>query len=930
MDDAPFLCTTCRIVLLDQAALVNHQRCKGHSRRAAAAHAADTPVPPGLMRCTTCPALVLPSHWPEHERGKKHQAKLRFERFYAATDEASKPQHGVELVPSGGLDFGLVEFKSFTPSTASSNVVKDLVVKAGSASCTIIDVQLESSPYTTKGRRFTASSRQVAIPPNGKHHLSVHFHPRNEVGSWTDALLVTVETRPAKGAKLVRFILRLTLRGKVGCGAHVEELGAKTPYVPKEARHRKARAVNVVAAPGGGGVLYLRPLVALSISASLRTLLEDEDRRLALRLAIFKRSFVAHELSPATFAEHWSTILKAERVQQEFDAHSYDLDNVPLKHNGGFKLYFLEVPGLAEKRPSVMRGDVVNVRIANSPDTWHQGRVVEVRLNDVGLPLPSSTRASASTRVDVQFVPPPTTARRQLTTLKKVPVVGALLFPSQDASAYPPRRPIHEQAAQPDFFDRSLDNNPEQRDAVLAIVHESSGDAPFILFGPPGTGKTTTLVEAIKQLVMHRDDTKILITAPSNAAADLFCVKLGLDASVLLRLNAPSRTISSVPADVLVHSLTGHGEFGEAFDVPSAVKIETYRVVVTTCMSAFMLVDRGLDKGHFSHIIVDEAGQATEPETYIPISLAGPATRVVLAGDPKQLGPIIRLPFAERHGLGESLLERLMSLPIYSHPTMRGISHVKLLRNFRSHKAILSVPNELWYDNELVSCAPASVTGRLSTWSGWPEGISHDFPVLFHAVRGEDEREGTSPSYFSVPEVTVVAAYVNALLHQREGLDLEEKDIGIISPYRAQVSKIRKAVNRPAVEVGSTEQYQGAERSVIIISTVRSNEANLAHDARFALGFISHPKRLNVALTRAQAALIVVGNPEVLAADPSWRKFLLHAHEHGGWAGEEWDAEAAKRDDFDPVGQARDRMDDLATLLGGVGLEDEDDSSSDE
>ncbi|GAA5820382.1 hypothetical protein JCM3770_000816 [Rhodotorula araucariae] len=154
---------------------------------------------------------------------------------------------------------------------------------------------------------------------------------------------------------------------------------------------------------------------------------------------------------------------------------------------------------------------------------------------------------------------------------------------------------------------------------------------------------------------------------------------------------------------------------------------------------------------------------------------------------------------------------------------------------------------------------------------------------------------------------TVQCLQSSALLHPREGLNLSEDDIGVISPYRSQAQKLRKAINRPGV-------------TVIIISTVRSNESYLSHDARFSLGFIAHPKRLGVALTRAQAGVVVVGNPEVLAIDPLWRKFLVAVHDGGGWTGEPWDADAARTDGFDPVAEARARMDDLTRTLAGLEL----------
>ncbi|BGP41754.1 Helicase MOV-10 [Rhodotorula kratochvilovae] len=878
----PSLCTVCRIIKPTRSAYDDHLACEGHQRREVEGSPGVPQAPPGYKTCAICPAVVVAGHWQQHEAGRKHQSLLRFARFQAAAEQAASPQHGVELLPAGGLDFGLVEFQAFTAATQHSNIVNVLTLKAGPRGCTVVG--------------FTISDRQAVVPGNSERRLPLHFHPRNEVGSFDDALLLTISVAPpadaAQGTKPDRFVLRCPVRGKVGCKQHIDTFAATEPFVPKKALKRRPRATKVVPAPRFGGKAgYLRPLDALKISGAMRHVLENEKEPHPSRL-------------------------------KTLNAHSYDLENVPLKQHGRQTTYFLTVPGLAEKRPSVLRGDAIRVRPSGGNGVWHEGRAVEIRLLEVGLRFSHRFTPSPSARFDVQFVPPPTTTRRQLTALSHADLPSALLFPSQDPADYPPRRPLYELAAQRDFFDPALEVNPEQRDAVLSIVHGSSGAYPFILFGPPGTGKTTTLVEAVKQLVAHNEAARLLITAPSNAAADLFCLKLGLSPHELLRLNAPTRFVEGVDAAVRAYSPTAPDEFGEVFAVPTLGELKEFRVVVTTCVTAFTLWDRGMEKGHFTHIVVDEAGQATEPEAFVPISLAGPDTRVVLAGDPKQLGPVVQSPFAERYGLGTSLLERFMSLPIYAdgNDSMRGVSYIKLLRNYRSHRAILSFPNGEFYRNELVAVADARVTGRLARWSGWPaRDAKDDFPVMFHAVRGEDEREGRSPSFFNVAEITVVAAYVEALLHSSEGLDLAEKDIGVI-PYRSQAEKLREAINRSEVTVGSVEQFQGAERSCIIISTVRSNEQYLSHDARFSLGFIAHPKRLNVALTRAQAGLIVVGNPEVLALDPLWRRFLLYVHDHGGWTGEAWDADAARRDEFDPVGEARARMDDLTRTLAGLGL----------
>ncbi|PIO16213.1 hypothetical protein AB205_0021170, partial [Aquarana catesbeiana] len=207
--------------------------------------------------------------------------------------------------------------------------------------------------------------------------------------------------------------------------------------------------------------------------------------------------------------------------------------------------------------------------------------------------------------------------------------------------------------------------------------------------------------------------------------------------------------------------------------------------------------------------------------------------QLVLAGDPKQLGPVLRSPIAIEHGLGISLLERLMTHnPLYGKATGAYNPEfvTKLLLNYRSHPDILTIPNELFYDNELQSRADQMVTHSYCNWEKLPE---KGFPIIFHGVLGKDEREGNSPSFFNVAEIVVLMSYLKALLEtqKKKGIaKISAKEIGIISPYRKQVEKIRKAVDKELkavpdikdLKVGSVEEFQGQERKVILISTVRS------------------------------------------------------------------------------------------------------------
>ncbi len=250
---------------------------------------------------------------------------------------------------------------------------------------------------------------------------------------------------------------------------------------------------------------------------------------------------------------------------------------------------------------------------------------------------------------------------------------------------------------------------------ICHIVAGTSRPHPYILFGPPGTGKTVTVVEAIKQVHLRRPDSRAVVCAPSNAAADLLAVRLvegqaGLPQRDVLRLMAPSR--EGFEVDPEIDDVIIYGKVRLA-------KLVKYRVVVVTLSTAGRLVSAGICAGHFTHVFVDEAGQATEPESLIPLAgLVGQRGLVVLSGDPNQLGPVNQSPLAKKNGLDTSLLERAMTgCDLYQRDGEGNrcvvkpcpISRVskpflylfrrnprvitKLLKNFRSHPQLLSLPS---------------------------------------------------------------------------------------------------------------------------------------------------------------------------------------------------------------------------------------------
>lgn len=175
------------------------------------------------------------------------------------------------------------------------------------------------------------------------------------------------------------------------------------------------------------------------------------------------------------------------------------------------------------------------------------------------------------------------------------------------------------------------------------------------------------VVEAIRQILAYDPKAKILACAPSNSAADLLADRLrqqGLSPSELFRLNAPSRARSTLLASLTAYSKV-NSDSG-TFCVPDLAQLSKYRVVVSTCLSAGVPHGIGVPRGHFSHVFLDEAGQAMEPEAMIAFKgLGGVYTNFVLSGDPKQLGPVVRSGAAAEVGLGISFLERLMKGRVY-------------------------------------------------------------------------------------------------------------------------------------------------------------------------------------------------------------------------------------------------------------------------
>ncbi|XP_009072773.1 PREDICTED: putative helicase MOV-10, partial [Acanthisitta chloris] len=623
------------------------------------------------------------------------------------------------------------------------------------------------------------------------------------------------------------------------------------------------------------------------------------------------RSLLEAPLQIENYQKKFQLLLHLEEIQMEVDIRRYDMQDVTMVQERA--LLVLHVPGVAENRPSVLRGDHLFAHLSSerdrSPRVQYKGYVHRVELERVRLGFSSKLQEKfvKNMKFDVTFTfnRLPLQVQHRAADLAMRHGLSSLLFPTASC-----QKSLVSGNFQPKWFDRRLQANEEQCRAVTQIVSGMSRPAPYLIFGPPGTGKTVTVVEAIKQVWTCFKDARILACAPSNSAADLLCQRLITDIAprYVYRLIASSRSYQEVPADI--RPCCNWDDDQSSYVYPSKEHLGRYRILITTLVTAGRLVSAKFPPGFFSHVFIDECGHAVEPESVVAIAgLLTPMDKktnpnggqLVLAGDPKQLGPVLSSPLAIEHGLGMSLLERLMlHNPLYQ-KTSRGYNPqfvTKLLWNYRSHKAILRIPNELFYDSELKTYESDQPDVR-NVYLNWEELPRRGFPIIFHGVRGEDQREEKSPSFFNTSEIEVLVQYLKKLLQSqgRRGCPtVSPKEIGVISPYRKQVEKIRRAITSldpvlknlsdiSQLKVGSVEEFQGQERRVILISTVRSCSRYFQIDENFRLGFLKNPKRFNVAITRAKALLIVVGNPAVLSKDPHWQRFLRYCRDEGGYTG---------------------------------------------
>lgn len=423
--------------------------------------------------------------------------------------------------------------------------------------------------------------------------------------------------------------------------------------------------------------------------------------------------------------------------------------------------------------------------------------------------------------------------------------------------------------------------NVSQANAVKHVLQRPLS----LIQGPPGTGKTVTSATIVYHLSkLHRE--RILVCAPSNVAVDHLAAKLRDLGLKVVRLTAKSREdVESSVSDLALHTLVARSAKGElkkllklkeevgelsSTDTTKFVKhvrkseaeiLKKADVVCCTCVGAG---DKRLDT-KFRTVLIDESTQASEPECLIPIVKG--AKQVILVGDHQQLGPVILDRKAADAGLKQSLFERLISL---------GHVPIRLEVQYRMNPHLSEFSSNMFYEGSLQN--GVTIEQRTVSNSTFPWPI-HDVPMMFWANYGREEISGNGTSYLNRIEAMNCERVITRLF--RDGVKPEQ--IGVVTPYEGQRAYIVQYMQMNGsmdkdlyinVEVASVDAFQGREKDYIILSCVRANEQQ-------AIGFLSDPRRLNVALTRSKYGLIILGNPRSLSRNSLWNHLLIHFREKG-------------------------------------------------
>jgi len=450
--------------------------------------------------------------------------------------------------------------------------------------------------------------------------------------------------------------------------------------------------------------------------------------------------------------------------------------------------------------------------------------------------------------------------------------------------------------------------NDSQQEGVNKVLRAKD---VAIVHGPPGTGKTTTLVEAVNETL--RRESQVMVCAQSNMAVDWICEKLVDRGIHVLRIGNPARVNDKMLSFTYERRFEAHPDYPDLWSIRKSIrqmqaskrknsdqwhqKIDRLRsrateleirinsdlfnsahVIASTLTGSASMLLSGMK---FSTLFIDEAAQALEAASLIPMRRAG---RVVLAGDHCQLPPTVKCFEAMKQGLGRSLMERLVE----NHPE----AVTMLTIQYRMNEEIMKFSSGWFYDNAMQAAPEARYRGILDLdtpieWidtslladelkEGDKESVEEEnhIPRSFReAIAGETfGRINKDEARLSM---LTLQNYISRIGRQRF-LD-ENMDIGLISPYRAQAQYLRHLLKRLSffkpfrnrISVDTVDGFQGQERDIIVISLVRSNDEG-------EIGFLRDLRRMNVAMTRARMKLIIIGHAPTLSRNPFYRALLSY------------------------------------------------------
>ena len=461
--------------------------------------------------------------------------------------------------------------------------------------------------------------------------------------------------------------------------------------------------------------------------------------------------------------------------------------------------------------------------------------------------------------------------------------------------------------AEPNFSEQiAKDNLPRLNSSQnLAVQQIAAADSLAIVHGPPGTGKTTTIVQAIKKLI-EQDGKQILVVAPSNTAVDLLSEKLANEGLNVLRIGNPSRVSEELQSLTLDRKMAAHAynkdikqlkkqaagykdmahkykrSFGKAerdqrkalFNeahriIKDAGKIEQF-IIEDLVAKAQIITATLVGSNHYTvrdvryhTVVIDEAAQALEPACWIPILKA---QKVIMAGDYFQLPPTIKSVKAAQDGLGTTLLEKCS----VKHPAAVTL----LEEQYRMNNAIMEFSSREFYGGRLK--ANGAVANRLL--------FDGDLPMSFVDTAGcgfDEKPDGTSS--VNPEEAAFLLKHLQQLADKIQLTGQGFPTVAIISPYKGQIRILKElfeasylAAHADKISINTIDSFQGQERDVVYISMTRSNPDGV-------IGFLADTRRMNVAMTRARKKLVIIGDSATVTRLPFYADMVTYAEQTGGY-----------------------------------------------